>query len=188
MDHYKTIKWLLILLIFQGSPGQSYGVRGGVQRSFIVTVDEAHPCAKEIQFLEHLHVYVDIQSRSVRRGNLMVVVESPSGTTSTLLGFRPADQVISVGNSHLFSCIFYDFMWKIIRSGVTFINFRFMVVSAFSTSGPWCLCISGGRTLLVTGLWLWLTVALMLRTQPSSSTGHSSFTELPKTPSRASDF
>ena len=75
-----------------------------------MTVDEAHPCAKEIQFLEHLHVYVDIQSRSVRRGNLMVVVESPSGTTSTLLGFRPADQVISVGNSHLFSCIFYDFM------------------------------------------------------------------------------
>jgi len=89
---WKTVPEQKICAI-KGSPGQSYGVRGGVQRSFIVTVDEAHPCAKEIQFLEHLHVYVDIQSRSVRRGNLMVVVESPSGTTSTLLGFRPADQV-----------------------------------------------------------------------------------------------
>jgi len=77
----------------KGAPAQSYGIRGGVQRSFIVTVDEDHPCAEKIQFLEHLHVFVDISSRNVRRGNLMVVVESPSGTTSTLLGFRPADQV-----------------------------------------------------------------------------------------------
>jgi len=73
-----------------GPDEEIYPVEGGTEKSFTMKVSEDNACAKEIKFMEHLHVYVNLQSRTAR-GNLRVSLESPSGTVSNLLGFRPAD-------------------------------------------------------------------------------------------------
>ena len=49
---------------------------------------------KNVQFLEHVHVMVDISSRS-RRGEFTILLKSPSGTVAKLLAPRPLDNSIS---------------------------------------------------------------------------------------------
>eukprot|EP00092_Neocalanus_flemingeri_P010643 GFUD01011465.1.p1 GENE.GFUD01011465.1~~GFUD01011465.1.p1 ORF type:complete len:777 (+),score=122.67 GFUD01011465.1:174-2504(+) len=66
----------------------SIGGRGQKELSLSVT-----DC-KNVQFLEHVHVMVDISSRS-RRGEFTIQLKSPSGTLSKLLAPRPLDNSIS---------------------------------------------------------------------------------------------
>ena len=49
---------------------------------------------ENVKFLEHVHVMIDISSRS-RRGEFTILLKSPSGTTSKLLAPRPLDNSIS---------------------------------------------------------------------------------------------
>jgi len=49
---------------------------------------------ENVKFLEHVHVMIDISSRS-RRGEFTILLESPSGTISKLLAPRPLDNSIS---------------------------------------------------------------------------------------------
>merc|ERR1712106_975491 len=66
----------------------SIGGRGHKELSLSVTECE------NIQFLEHVHVMVDISSRS-RRGEFTIQLKSPAGTISKLLAPRPLDNSIS---------------------------------------------------------------------------------------------
>jgi len=66
----------------------SIGGRGQKELSLSVTECE------NIQFLEHVHVMVDISSRS-RRGEFTIQLKSPAGTISKLLAPRPLDNSIS---------------------------------------------------------------------------------------------
>uniref|UniRef100_A0A0K2T2H0 furin n=1 Tax=Lepeophtheirus salmonis TaxID=72036 RepID=A0A0K2T2H0_LEPSM len=62
----------------------------GEQDSEIESKTNASLCSEEIKSLEHIHLFIDLDSTS-RRGDLSVSLTSPSGTTSRLLNFRPFD-------------------------------------------------------------------------------------------------
>ncbi|QQP54174.1 Uncharacterized protein FKW44_006919 [Caligus rogercresseyi] len=70
----------------------------------------ASDCASEISSLEHVHLFIDLDSTS-RRGDLSVSLTSPSGTTSRLLNFRPFDNqpvgFASFGNWPMMSVHFW---------------------------------------------------------------------------------
>jgi len=61
-------------------------IRGGNEKSIGV---DASACGNVVKFLEHL--YLNIDATGGTRGNLSVLVRSPEGTESTLLGPRPKD-------------------------------------------------------------------------------------------------
>jgi len=65
-------------------------VGGRSEKELSLTVSDC----KNVQFLEHVHVMVDISSRS-RRGEFTILLKSPSGTVAKLLAPRPLDNSIS---------------------------------------------------------------------------------------------
>lgn len=65
-------------------------VGGRIEKELSLTVSDC----KNVQFLEHVHVMVDISSRS-RRGEFTILLKSPSGTVAKLLAPRPLDNSIS---------------------------------------------------------------------------------------------
>jgi len=66
----------------------SIGGRG--QKELRLSVSDC----ENVQYLEHVHVMLDISSRS-RRGEFSIELKSPSGTISKLLAPRPLDNSIS---------------------------------------------------------------------------------------------
>lgn len=70
--------------------GGELSVGGRNEKELSLTVTECD----NIKFLEHVHVMVDISSRS-RRGEFTIELKSPAGTISKLLAPRPLDNSIS---------------------------------------------------------------------------------------------
>jgi len=87
----KTWKPVPIQHICTTDPGQS-GVNSLVikgQSEIKINLDASN--CDRVKFLEHLHLHIDLTS-GAKRGDLSVVLQSPSGTTSTLLAPRPFDE------------------------------------------------------------------------------------------------
>jgi len=74
----------------QESAGGEQTVRSKEQRQLEVNVTEC----ELVRVVEHVHVVVDISSRS-KRGEFELLLTSPAGTTSQLLAPRPLDNSIS---------------------------------------------------------------------------------------------
>jgi len=76
--------------------GEELSVRAGEQKEIEVVInsnpESAGSCA--VRVLEHVHVVVDISSRS-RRGEFTILLRSPVGTVSKLLAPRPLDNSLS---------------------------------------------------------------------------------------------
>lgn len=70
--------------------GGELSVGGRSEKELSLTVTECD----SIKFLEHVHVMVDISSRS-RRGEFTIQLKSPAGTISKLLAPRPLDKSLS---------------------------------------------------------------------------------------------
>jgi len=70
--------------------GQEETVRAGQARELQLIVSGCD----QVRVLEHVHVVVDINSRS-RRGEFEILLRSPAGTLSQLLAPRPLDNSIS---------------------------------------------------------------------------------------------
>ena len=62
-------------------------IKGGTEETLSI---DASSCGEGVKFLEHLHLNIDMTS-GASRGALSVILRSPEGTVSILMGPRPKD-------------------------------------------------------------------------------------------------